>query len=143
VLPRGVLAPPTLLGATLGVQLSTLALGANGAAGEGLAAMEAGWATAQAPRGAATPAPPAPAHADKGARAAAASQPTRLATASSSTHARRSDGLEAVSAAGVAVASLPAHNSAGVGEYPLRSGLADAGLANAQGYYGGTGDAAP
>jgi hypothetical protein len=41
--------------------------------------------------------------------------------------------------AGVQVAAIPAHNSAAEGEYPLRSGLADAGHANAAGYYGGVG----
>jgi hypothetical protein len=45
--------------------------------------------------------------------------------------------------AGVEVAAIPAHNSAGAGQFPLRSGLADAGHANKAGYYGGTGDSLP
>lgn len=45
--------------------------------------------------------------------------------------------------AGVEVAAIPAHNSAAVGQFPLRSGLADAGHANKAGYYGGTGTALP
>jgi hypothetical protein len=142
-LPAGVLAPPFQAQGGLGAELSSLEAGsaAQPQVQQLQQQIEAAWAASAAVQAAAPQeAPSASDDVGFGPTEEGAGVQGGVTPRPRDSHGRAG---KLRTPAGVEVAAIPAHNSAAEGQFPLRSGLADAGHANKAGYYGGTGASLP